>query len=174
MEDHKNSQEYEQMERYRNQTLKNEDIPENGIHITYFIDDSNDISQKKCSEGHYKNWKLHGLQKTWYETGELLSESNFNNGLLDGKSITWHKNGQKKSEGTYNSKVYFPDGTRSKVYEPDGSFQPKSALDGPFNEWHENGKLKRSGLYLNGLKHYTWKEWNDKGELINSEWNHVF
>ena len=61
-----------------------------------------------------------------------------------------------------------------KGYMLDGSFQPKSVLDGPFNEWHENGNLKKSGLYLNGMKHYTWKEWNDKGEEIKSEWNHVF
>ena len=159
---------------YREQTWKNEDIPENGFHTNYFIDDSKDISQKKYSEGYYKNWKLHGLQKTWYETGELLSESHFKNGLLHGKSTTWYKNGQKKSEGTFNSKAYMPDGTRIQGYMPDGSFQPKSVLDGQFNEWHENGKLKQSGLYLNGMKQYTWVEWNDKGEEIKSEWNHVF
>jgi antitoxin component YwqK of YwqJK toxin-antitoxin module len=130
--------------------------------------------EKKVSEEYFKHWDLDGLQKTWYETGELKSESHFKNGLLHGKSITWHKNGQRKSEGTYNSNVYMPDGTRVKVYMPDGSFQPKSALEGPFNEWHENGVLKKSGLYLNGMKHYTWVEWNDKGEEIKSEWNHVF
>ena len=43
------------MDSYRNQTWKNEDIPENGYHITYFIDDSNDISQNKCLEGFYKD-----------------------------------------------------------------------------------------------------------------------
>ena len=162
------------MDRYREQTWKNQDIPENGFHTTFFIDDSKEISQKKYSEGYYKNWKLHGLQKTWYETGKLFSESHFKNGLLHGKSTTWYKNGQRKSEGTYNSKVYMPDGTRVKVYMPDGSFQPKSVLEGTFNEWHENGVLKKSGLYLNGMKHYTWLKWNDKGEEIKSEWNHVF
>ena len=45
--------------------------------------------EKKVSEGYFKHWNLDGLQKTWYETGELKSESHFKNGLLHGKSITW-------------------------------------------------------------------------------------
>ena len=165
MNNHKYFEEYERLDRWRDQTWRNEDIPENGFHTSYFLDDFNDISQKKCTEEYYKNGKLDGLQKTWYETGELLSESNFKNGLLHGESINWYKNSQKKSEGIYNSHVYFPDGH---------SILSKSVLEGPWNEWHENGKLKRSGLYLKGGRHYTWKEWNDEGELINSEWNHVY
>ena len=159
MEDHKYFQDYERLDRWRDQTWKNEDIPENGLHTSYFLDDFNDISQKKCTEEYYKNGKLDGLQKTWYETGELLSESNFKNGLLHGESTNWYKNGQKKSEGTYGH------GYR---------FLSDSVLHGLWTEWYENGQMKREGLYLNGMRHYTWEKWNDKGELIYSEWNHVF
>ena len=43
-----------------------------------------------------------------------------------------------------------------------------------WTEWHENGQMKREGLYVNGMRHYTWEKWNDTGELIYREWNHVF
>ena len=29
--------------------------------------------------------------------------------------------------------------------------------------------MKREGLYLNGMRHYTWEKWNDKGE-DSTEW----
>ena len=101
MGDYKYLEENDCLDNWRDQTWKNEDIPENGFHTSYFLDDFNDISQKKYSEEYYKNGKLDGLQKTWYETGELLSESNFKNGLLHGESTNWYKNGQKKSKGIY-------------------------------------------------------------------------
>ena len=159
MDDNKYLEENELLDRWRDQTWRNEDIPENGFHTSYFFDDFNDISQKKCTEEYYKNGKLDGLQKTWCETGELLSESNFKNGFLHGESTNWYKNGQKKSEGIYGH------GER---------FLSDSVLDGLWTEWHENGQMKREGLYLNGMRHYTWKKWNDKGVLIYREWNHVF
>ena len=159
MNNHKYLEEFERLDRWRDQTWKNEDMPENGFHTSYFLDDFNDISQKKCTEEYYKNGKLDGLQKTWYETGELLSESNFKNGFLHGESTNWYKNGQKKSEGTYGH------GER---------FLSDSVLHGPWTEWYENGQMKREGLYVNGMRHYTWEKWNHKGELIYREWNHVF
>lgn len=41
--------------------------------------------------------------------------------------------------------------------------------NGPYLLYHKNGKLATSGSYNNNQKSGTWKTYNTKGELINTE-----
>lgn len=41
--------------------------------------------------------------------------------------------------------------------------------NGPYLMYHKNGKLAASGHYNNNQKSGTWKTYNTKGELINTD-----
>ena len=82
MNDYKYPEEYERLDRYRNQTWKNEDTPENGFHTSYFLNDFNDISQKKCTEEYYKNGKLDGKQTSFNADGSIKEIQIYTNGEL--------------------------------------------------------------------------------------------
>jgi hypothetical protein len=43
---------------------------------------------------HFQNGRLHGLCKTWYENGNLLSERSYSNGYKDGDEIVYYSSGQ--------------------------------------------------------------------------------
>lgn len=43
---------------------------------------------------HFQNKRLHGLCKTWYENGNLLSERSYSNGYKDGDEIVYYSSGK--------------------------------------------------------------------------------
>ena len=55
------------------------------------------------NNGYFKNGKLDGLKKQWYENGQLSVEGNFKNGELDGLQRSWYENGQLNYEVNYKN-----------------------------------------------------------------------
>jgi antitoxin component YwqK of YwqJK toxin-antitoxin module len=63
-----------------------------------------------------------GVQKQWYESGQLLSEQYFSNNTPNGRCLEWHENGILRFEAEYNmgtkiwSKSYNQFGELVKTY----------------------------------------------------------
>ena len=77
----------------------------------------------------YKDGKLDGLARMWYENGQLWSKQNFKGGGNVGLARSWHWGGQLCYEWNYK----------------DGK------LDGLWRRWYENGQLFEEYNYKDGL-----------------------
>ena len=113
----------------------------------------------------------HGLQTTWYESGQKSAEGNFKYGMQDGLWVYWHRNGQKRGEG--NWKDGKRDGLLTTWWE-NGQKREKGnwkedKWQGLWVEWHENGKKMSEEIYKDHkLVEGSAKYWNSKGEPVDS------
>jgi antitoxin component YwqK of YwqJK toxin-antitoxin module len=58
----------------------------------------------------------------------------------------WHDNGAVKKDMVFNDDGY---------------------IEGAYKEWYSNGQLRLEGLSKNGKKDGIWKEYDEKGDLVN-------
>ena len=120
----------------------------------YYNEDADDLFYYTPIEleRNYKDGKLDGLFKEWYENGQLKEEGNYKDGERDGLQRHWYENGQLKYEG--NFKDGKGDGLEKLWYENgqlryEGNIKD-GELDGLFKEWYENGQLKYEGAWKDG------------------------
>jgi len=116
---------------------------------------------------HFKKGLKDGLEKTWYNSGELWSRYIFN----DGKKISgnhFFRNGQP------TAKLKFEDGyvIWGEYYHPNGNIRSTGSIEdnkktGVWEYYHENGNLKEMGEYVNGKKTGIWQEFDKEGNLIH-------
>lgn len=110
----------------------------------YYDDDR----RKLQVETPYKNGKINGVKKVYYESGQLSRETLFENGKTNGVVKSYYKSGQLEEEVTYeNDKV-----------------------NGVRKEYYESGKLKKEILYEYD-RTITRKEYDESGKLIKSQQN---
>ena len=83
---------------------------------------------KVSLEAIFSNGIQVGVQKRYYESGELLSERSYKNGKMDGIGKSYYQNGQVEMEEPYKN------GER----------------DGVIKVYDENGKLVRQATFKNG------------------------
>ena len=79
-------------------------------------------------ESQYLNGLRHGIQKTFYTSGQLKEASMFTSGNRNGRSIRYFECGAKQSNANY--------------YNGD--------LDGVYEEWLESGRLTVRKSYFKG------------------------
>ena len=102
------------------------------------------LNEKKIMERSFKDGMVDGITTTWHENGQKESEVNYKEDMKDGLMVRWYENGQKESETEYDLHI----------------------VNGPSTEWHENGQKRKELVYYLGFTE-SWKEWNNKGELID-------
>ena len=93
---------------------------------------------QKSKEGYFKQNRLEGYGKIYYDSGELMFEGNFKEGQHHGEVIEYYRNGQILSVGQYKR----GDRKYMRFYD-------------------ENGNLLEEGGYKNGLRHSTLKIYNE-------------
>jgi len=82
------------------------------------------------TEKHYKNGKLEGVYREYFENRKLKTERTYKNDKLEGITKMYYENRQLKAEETYK----------------DGK------LEGPATMYYENGKIKNKATFQNGKK----------------------
>ena len=89
-----------------------------------------------------------GLQKDYYENGQLKITGRLNNdGLKDGVWTSYFENGQKNSESNF-----------------------KAGINNGFSMiWYPNGNVRYFGDYTNGNKSGTWTFYNEEGKVVKTE-----
>ena len=103
--------------------------------------------------GKYVNGKEDGVQKDWYDDGQLRSESNYKDGKSEGVQKWWYENGQLEFEGNYKDGKKHGKETwwnNGQVVKEENYKDGK--LDGKYTEWYgyENGQIKTETNYKNG------------------------
>ncbi len=118
----------------------------------------------------YKNGKLDGQQKAFYETGELKAIASLTNGtLLEWKQF--YKSGQLEilvipiAEKKQHWKYYYKDGT----LKEEESINEEGERDGAYKAYYQNGKLSRSATFKDGKLIGEWKNNDEDGKLIVPE-----
>ncbi len=81
-------------------------------------------------EKNYKEGKQEGMQKCWYNNGQLFYEENYKNGKQEGIQKYWYKNGQLWYEKNYK----------------------EGKQEGIQKKWYKNGQLDYENNYKNGYK----------------------
>ena len=99
------------------------------------------------TERNYKNGLEDGVQRYWYDNGQLKTEENYKNGKLDGVRRHWYDNGQLSEEANYKD----------------------DELDGVQRTWHENGQLTYEANYKHGQRDGVQRHWCDNGQLRTEE-----
>ena len=94
-------------------------------------------------EAPYKNGKLDGVFKSYFENGKLWQTIGYKNGIEEGVSTVYFENGSKKSKEIYHGGI----------------------LDGLTEEWDDQGKLRRKLPYMRGQLHGVAKVFDDLGGL---------
>jgi len=86
-----------------------------------------------------------GVQKAYWENGNLKSELRYKNGKLNGECVWYGPNGKKMTETHYKEDV----------------------LEGHCLRWHQNGKLAEDCWYKNGLRDSISRSYSEKGHLAS-------
>lgn len=96
------------------------------------------------SESNFLQGIKHGLEKMYYESGEILEEIEWINNLKHGKYKAFFKNGQPYME------CMFKEGNR----------------DGYCVGYFENGKMEMDAFYAGNKRDGDWKHFDQNGELL--------
>lgn len=99
---------------------------------------------KKAVEAPYKNGKLDGVFRSYYENGKLWQTIGYLEGVEEGVSTTYFENGSKKSKEVYRNGI----------------------LNGTSEEYYENGNLRRKLPYVKGHIHGVGKVFDEQGAMI--------
>ena len=125
---------------------KNGNIRASGLYVNkkkdstwnYFNEDSVLILSEQ-----YKQGQLHGLRKTYYETGEIYIVRRWTDGIEDGIFKQYYINGELSVEAINNN----------------------GTLDGEYVAYYEDGTIFYSGFYKNGIKVGEWNYFDENGKL---------
>lgn len=137
----------------------------------------------------------HGIEKSWYPSGQIAIEAPwengaqegivlfyhdsggrqaalpFHNGKLEGQQFTWHENGQLLSEEHYRNGMR---NGRSAFWGPDGKEEMvltyrNDVMDGPQLWFHPNGNRAKEFILRNEMPHGHYWEWDEEGKVIRDE-----
>jgi len=117
----------------------------------------------------YKDAKLHGAYRTYYEDGSPASVGTYANGELDGGYVVYSKSGKPFKELHYqDGKLEGP----AKHFHPTGELRytysnVNGEIDGELKEFYENGELKSVTPKENGLRVGTYREYHRNKQLYS-------
>ncbi len=164
----------------------NSETPFSGKSVEFF--EGGEVKRESKS---YKDGKLDGVLKTWFENGQLSSEDLYKNGLANGVFKIWRENGQQLAETSWKKdkangqvKFWYENGQMKsdesyidderqglkRVWYENGQQQFQGTfkdghLNGKIQEWHKNGRLARECTFENRELNGIYKRWHENGAL---------
>jgi hypothetical protein len=141
----------------------------NGLQKSYY-----ENGQIKLEEN-WKDDKKDGLQKSYYENGQIKLEENWKDHKKDGLQKSYYENGQLEEESTYKNDKEIG---LVKSYYQNGQLALEGNVkndkyDGSFKSYYENGQLKSEGNMNKGEESGIWKEYNEDGEVEEINYDSV-
>jgi uncharacterized protein len=127
-------------------------IPRNGREgvWTFYYPNGN-----KSTEYTYVNRIQSGVQKEWYENGQIRRRENLDTGDL----TLWFANGQKRYEGNEKTKDF------KEWYQNGKLRKERNSKDGLTREYYSNGQKKNEGQLIDEKRHGPWFFWDQSGTL---------
>lgn len=110
-----------------------------------YFDSKGNLSAIEC----YKNTKMHGIWKTYYQADTAIAElTTYKDGKKDGPWKQFFKSGKLKCAGFYFNEN----------------------LDGEYIGFNTEGITLYKGQYSDGLREGLWEYFTDEGKLKTKEW----
>lgn len=168
------------------------DPPKDGEYVEKWPDGKPNL------EAHYKDGKLHGLLRRWYENGQLAAHEEYENGKWEGRRAAFWDNGQVQFDWQYHEgklcegiwKAFHSNGADWTSYRvaAGGKVPDQEQVS-----YHDNGKVEYRGDWKNELQEGKWEyfrpdgtrsevrhykrgqldgwvtRWNEKGEVTSRE-----
>lgn len=146
---------------------------------------------RKEQDGYYRKGLVDGNWTWYYPNGEIRRTESYNRGLLEGLQTEYDSLGNKLSETTYEANIatgnwyyHMNEHTETGEYEMGlktgpwrhyyldhtllfkGSFKDDKPI-GKHVHYFPNGAKRYVRRYKNGLRHGTWREFDEKGVLVH-------
>ena len=121
---------------------------DNGLNKEYYDDGKGNLERE-----YYKvNGNKELGEKVFFKSGKIMAEHTFENGKLNGISIVYYESGEKRMEANWEDGM---NGKRLEFYL-DGTLKSEknyknTLLNGPFKEYDEKGNLINEGVYIDDL-----------------------
>jgi antitoxin component YwqK of YwqJK toxin-antitoxin module len=130
----------------------------------------NVVTDKVYKEVIYKNNKLNGLSRVFYDNGQIKEEVTYVNDEISGLVKNYFDNGKLSKLYTLENNLLSKTFTE---YNVNGNKKQESnylngKLEGPFTSFFENGKIQSTGSYNNGLMNGPWKYYFSNGNLLGT------
>ncbi len=110
-----------------------------------YFDSKGNLSAIEC----YKNTKMHGIWKTFYQADTAIAElTTYKDGKKNGPWKQFFKSGKLKCAGFYFNEN----------------------LDGEYIGFNTEGITLYKGQYIDGLREGLWEYFTDEGKLKTKEW----
>jgi uncharacterized protein len=131
----------------------------------------------------FNNYKIEGIQKTYYPTGQLETEISFKKGQKNGPFTEWYLNGAIKSQGEFYNNLpiktvytFHPQNDENIKEKPPVSkvvVYRENQVDALLTEYTKEG-IKTLEMYLhNDRPHGTFKTFYAEGDVMTTgEFNH--
>lgn len=144
-------------------TRSKKDYAKQGLYVKSYT------NGKAYEEAQYKDDKLDGQRKIYYENGGLELIENYKNGVFDGPYQEFYEEGKLQLEGLYVANVatgdwkkFYKNGQVMEVVRMENNLE-----NGPFVEYYENGNKKAEGNYLEGdNEDGLLQMYDEAGELV--------
>ena len=155
--------EYKNDKIVRKQAFKN-NIAE-GYYLVYY--DSGEVKDSLF----YVNGLQSGIQKRYYENGQLGAEAIYNAiGKKSGLYKSWHENGKLWNESRYNSNtklhgqttIYYDNGQLKKTLNFNNGI-----VEGELKQYYKNGVVFEESSYKSGKKNGYCKKYYENGQLLS-------
>lgn len=145
---------------------KNFDTNTNSCYITFYEE-----TGKKVSEGNTVDKKNEGLWKFYHrKSNQLMMIENYKDGKLNGEKKVFYNDGKIAEIATYKNNLleglYTKIGSNEKILEE--LHYKNGKLHGEVKYYDVKGHLLYKGKYRNGIRVGYWKTYND-GDFVKKE-----
>ena len=107
------------------------------------MDNLENFIDPKLSGDEIYNLHLTGVQKAYYDNGQISRRKFYKDGLAEGEGVSWYRNGQLEWRRAYRD----------------------DRLNGLSEQWYENGQLKERATYKAGKPDGVFEYWHENGQL---------
>lgn len=125
------------------------------------------------ARGEYSQRNRDGKWSFYAVDGHLLKETTYNMGIKDGPQVVFERNGDTAEVANFSNNRHH--GRWWKRIGDNGYITGNyvnGAMEGRLVEYDENGQISREGFYEGGLKHGSYRYFENGRLTIDERWNH--
>ena len=131
------------------------------------------VNGQKKFHDNYKDGKMHGLFRRWYEeNGQLMWEVEWKDNKRDGIHKSYAKNGNPSMDETYEDgklvKAIFHDADGKPREIRKGTFRGDRIITGTIIKFFKDGQPRSYNKYKDGKRDGEWKTWYEQPYIIIS------
>ena len=140
---------------------------------TQCMHEAYDEQGRLLARGEYNQRNRDGLWKFYAEDGRLVKEASYKMGIKDGRHVVFERNGDTAEITNYRDNRHHGRWWRrvGKTGYITGNYV-NGALEGTVVEYNDNGQMVREGHYAGGLRHGSYRYFENNRLTVDERWTH--